>query len=77
MTSSNRDQALKLLMLIGDVIIESVQAAGPLGAPSGILYAALMTHGCTLDQYEGIMSGLVSAGKLEKRGDLYFAKEAK
>jgi hypothetical protein len=62
---------IKLLRMIADAIIDSVKAAGPLGAPGGVIYAALMAEGCTLSQYEQIMSGLVRAGKLTRHGDLY------
>jgi len=60
--------------MIGDAVVDSVRAGGPLGVPGGTLYATLMTYGCTLSQYEQIMGALVSAGRLEKRGELYFAK---
>jgi len=49
-----------------------VALAGPLGAPGGHLYAALMSAGCTLNQFEQIMSGLVQSGDLAKRGECYF-----
>jgi hypothetical protein len=39
----------QLLKLLADAIIDSVRAAGPLGAPGGVLYAALMTHGLTFN----------------------------
>lgn len=64
-------QQVKALRSICDAIIEAVRAAGPLGAPGGILYAALMSHGCTLAQYEQIMAGLVRAGMLRKSGECY------
>jgi hypothetical protein len=64
-------EQLKALKQIADAIIESVKAAGPLGAPGGTIYAALMAHGCTLNQYEQIMAGLVRAGKLRKSGECY------
>ena len=63
----------KALKAICDAVIDSVKAAGPLGAPAGTLYAALMTHGASLQQFESLMSGLVSIGKLRKQGHLYFA----
>ena len=66
-------KTLQLLKAIGDAIIESVRSAGPLGAPGGHLYAALMGFGINLQQYEQIMSGLVAAKMLRKSGDLYFA----
>lgn len=65
-------EQLKALKQIADAIIESVRLAGSLGAPGGHLYAALMAHGCTLHQYEQIMSGLVKAGMLRKSGECYF-----
>jgi hypothetical protein len=65
----------KALRMICDAVVDSVKAAGPLGAPAGTLYAALMTHGATLSQFESLMGGLVRAGKLRKQGDLYFAGE--
>jgi len=63
----------KALRMICDAVIESVKVAGPLGAPAGTLYAALMTHGATLEQFESLMAGLVKIGKLTKQGHLYFA----
>ena len=45
---------------------------GPMGAPSGPMYAALMSY-MTLDQYQTLMAGLVSAGKLKQVGHVYYA----
>ena len=67
-------EQLKALKAVADAIIETVQLSGPLGAPGGHLYAALMAHGVTLEQYEQIMSGLVGAGKLRKQGECYFSR---
>ena len=66
----------KALRMICDAVIDSVKAAGPLGAPAGTLYAALMTHGASLEQFESLMAGLVKIGKLTKQGHLYFAVTA-
>jgi len=68
----DRQLVHSLLRMVADAIIESVAVAGKQGAPGGSLYAALMTHGFTYEQFEQIMSGLVKTGKLEKRGQLYF-----
>jgi len=65
-------KVLQALKAIGDGIVDAVRAAGPMGCPGGTLYAALMTQGCTLQQFESIMSGLVRAGKLRKSNNLYF-----
>ena len=45
------------------------------GAPAGIMYAALMTQGCTLHQFEQITGGLVRAGMLSRDGDMLTATE--
>ena len=67
----------KALRAIAKAITDTVAETGPLGAPGGHLYAALMTQGCTLHQFEQIMSGLVRAGYLEKRGDCYYPGKKK
>lgn len=70
------DTTSKLIKGIGDAIVETVKEC-PLGAPAGPLYAALMGIGFTLEQFYGIMDGLVAAGRIRKSGHLYFIKEAK
>jgi hypothetical protein len=66
-----------MLRLLVDVVVDSVREAGPEGAPGGVLYAALMTQGCTYQQFESLVSGLVSVGKLTRRGHCYFAGAGK
>jgi hypothetical protein len=61
----------RLLLMISQIILEGVRAAGPLGAPGGHLYADLMIYGCTLEQFESIMRGMVGAGLLVKNGQCY------
>ena len=65
------NQQISLLRTIAKAILESVRAAGSLGAPGGVMYAAMMEQGCTLNQFEQIMSGMVKAGWLVRDGDLY------
>lgn len=69
--------AQEIIETVKSAIVESVQAAGPLGCPGGPLYAALMSYGCTLETFERFMALLIKERKLEKRGQLYFIKEAK
>lgn len=69
MTKEQRDE----LCLIGDAIVDTVRKSGPTGASGGVLYAALMTHGCSLAQFEAIMSALVHIGKIRKSGQCYFS----
>ena len=60
-----------MLKLLCDAIVEAVEVAGDHGAPGGVLYAALMGH-MSLSTFEGLMAALVKAGKLTRRGQLYF-----
>ena len=55
-------------------VIDVVKSAGSMGAPGGHIYNALSAHGVTFDQYNGLMAGLVQAGRIEKRGQCYHAK---
>lgn len=76
MTTKLTITQLKALKAVADAIVDVVrQTQGTFGAPGGHLYAALMVHGITLHQYEQIMAGLVTAGKLRKQGDCYFVVE--
>jgi hypothetical protein len=57
---------------ISKAIVQTVKAAGePVGAPGGILYAALMASGCTLSQFQSIMYALIGAGYLRQSGECY------
>ena len=68
----NQANILQAIRAVCDAIVCAVIAAGSNGAPAGPIYAALMTQGCTLEQFNALMSGLVRAGKLRQDGDLYF-----
>lgn len=73
MTTPTIEQ-IRAIRALGDAIVEAVAAAGPMGAPSGHLYAALMGK-ISLEAYERFMSSLVSTGRIRQRGLLYFAVE--
>jgi hypothetical protein len=65
---------IKAVQMVAKLIVESVKDADRgMGVPAGPMYAALMAHGCTLDQFNQLMAALVSVGKLRREGDLYFA----
>ena len=53
----------RALMQIAKGIIESANLS-PTGAPSGIIYSALMGHGASLSQFQSIMDTLVRSGFL-------------
>jgi hypothetical protein len=62
-------QALKLIC---DGVIDSLKT-NPSGTPEGSLYAIMMSQGCTLEQFNAIISGLCNAGMIRKEGHLLFA----
>lgn len=70
-TTTKRDRAVAALRLILDGIVDAVTACEPIGAPGGVIFAALMERGCSLEQYQQLMGALVRAGKLTREGDLY------
>lgn len=74
MKSETDTNVAAAIVAILDAITQSVAAAGEFGAPAGVLYAALMAHGCTLNQFQSFMSYLERRGKVTRRGDLYFAR---
>lgn len=65
------DLQRSLIKDLADIIITTVKESRH-GVPGGYVYAALMHVGCSFEQYEGIMEGLVKAGQIKKRGDCYY-----
>jgi len=61
------------LTLILDAIVESIAVAGTHGAPGGVLYSALMAQGCTLNQFQQLMTLLIAQKRVTQSGSLYFA----
>ena len=55
-TSTDRRAALSIILAVAETIRETSPC------PSGPVYAALMSKGCTLQQYESIIAQLVGAG---------------
>lgn len=64
------EKALQLIRALADMIIEVAETSGPMGAPSGVVYAAMNGYGVSLDVYQTILRTLQSAGRIEVKGDL-------
>lgn len=69
MTLSQQAQT-QLLRQLCQMFIDSVKAGGSMGAPAGVMYAAVLDK-MSLHQFEQMMSALVAMGKVRKCGDLY------
>ena len=65
MTVSEKIKAIAALI---NAMAECIQTAGSI--PSGHLYAAMMSHGCSLQNYEYLLRILVDSGRVIKRGDM-------
>ena len=70
-------QQILALQSIGKGIIEAANIDS-IGAPSGVIYSALMGQGATFNQFEQIMSTLVRHGFLSHDNDAstYHATDA-
>jgi hypothetical protein len=67
-----------LLRRLVVVIVESIADCGEDGVPGGTLYAALMCHGATLENFEQLMEAMQELHLVRKelRGHRYFITEA-
>ena len=61
-------QQILALQSIGKGIIEAANIDS-IGAPSGVIYSALMSHGASFNQFQQIMSTLVRHGFLSHDDD--------
>jgi len=60
-----REKAIEILRQVAKAILETVEEAGPDGAPLGPMYAAVMTHGMRYEYFMQIIHGLEDAGKIK------------
>lgn len=63
-------QRQQLMLQALQTLVDAVKAGGKLGAPGGVMYAALLDK-LSLQQFESMMRVLVLKGYLRKEGDLY------
>jgi len=52
---------------------ETIREMGSMGAPSGVLYAGLMSKGCNINQYNSIIDILKKQGKIREEYDVLYA----
>lgn len=60
---------------IATAVIDTVYEAREHGAPGGVMYAALMSAGLSLESFEKLMALLIERNFVVKRGDCYFPGE--
>lgn len=52
-------------------VLEAVEAGGEIGAPAGVLYAAMQAQGASYNQFLSLMTTLVRPGYLTMEDDCY------
>lgn len=68
---TDNDKRVAALRALLQAIEEACKVAGPMGAPGGVMYAALMSYGITLNQFYQLTGALIRAGKITQQGDCY------
>ena len=58
------------IMALADIIEDTARESMPMGAPSGHVYAALMSVGVNLSLYNGILAVMQSSGRIVLDGNL-------
>lgn len=67
---------IRTAQTIGLAVMETIQESGTLGAPSGVLFAAMQAQGCTLQQFESLMGPMLRKGFVELDALCYTITEA-
>jgi hypothetical protein len=67
--AQHSNASVQAAMAITIAVTETIREAGPLGAPCGMIYAALMSQGCSMEQYERIERAIVNTGLVVKKSD--------
>lgn len=63
----------KFLAAVAEALAEAViECLDENGTPAGHVYMALMQYGCTLDQFNSLISELAAANLIERRGDVIY-----
>jgi len=62
------EQQLAAIRLAVECIEDAARIAGPLGAPSGVVYAALSGAGMRLETYQSLLDSLVRLGRITVSG---------
>lgn len=70
MTTQEAKQKAHVITAILKLIAETIK--GNNGTPSGTIYAALSAHGCTLQQYTGLIDAFKQAGKVREVYNLLY-----
>ena len=68
--AATNQQVVDAIAKVANIIEETVNESGPMGVPSGLMYAAMMTTGMSLESYQTIINVMVAEGRISQSGDL-------
>lgn len=74
---TTKQEAIRALAEICAAIDLTIQEQGDQGAPAGVLYAALMSQGCSLHMFEQIMSAMVATGRVRYANHCYYSTQTR
>lgn len=66
-----REEAVEALKAITTAVLDTVREA-PNGAPEGVMYAAFVARGISLDTFQAIINGMIEFGVIRREGHLIF-----
>lgn len=70
------DQQRNAVRAIARAVVSATIEGGQMGAPGGVMYAALMAQGCSYQQFISLMGSLQNLGLIEKSGECYLPTDA-
>lgn len=62
-------QQIKAAQCVARALLDTIAEVAPHGAPSGLMYAALMAQGCTLAQYQSLVASMQRNGLITAQED--------
>ncbi len=67
-----KEEQIRGVVQAVQAIIDTVNEIGEQGTPEGPMYAQLMIAGCSLEQFNQLISLAVQSGKISKRGHVLY-----
>jgi len=74
MPQPTNDEIMAVIRIM-QIVVETIREMGKMGAPSGVVYAALQTMGCNLASYNRMISELKNLGIIQEKNNLLFYVE--
>ena len=69
---SIEQEQIEVLRFAMSCILDVAKEAGPLGAPSGVIYSVMSAKGMRLNTYYSLLGAMEKAGKIKVEYDCVF-----